>query len=136
MSVIINVSSVSSGGGGGGTGSAVVSSLELDNQTTSIAQASLLSGTTAGMYRVSIDLICTVAGAAGSVSAKVWWNNGTTAATLTTGSPLSLANIGELSAQSGNFYSAAGQAISYSTTVTGGAGAQYTLRIKLEFLGA
>lgn len=136
MSVIINVSSVGGGGGTGGTGSAVVSSLQLDNQTASIAQTVLLGGPTAGMYRVNIDIICTTAGAAGSVTAKIYWNNGTTTATLSTGTPLSLAAIGELSAQDGNFYVAAGQNISYSTTVTGGAGAQYSLRIKLEYLGA
>ncbi|GAC1632874.1 MAG: hypothetical protein NVS9B14_06740 [Candidatus Acidiferrum sp.] len=118
-------------------GAPVVATVALTAQTASIGTTTLYTVPTsgAGMYRVSVDIICTTSGAAGTVGQTTGWNNGTTAASLTTASPLSLAATGELPAISGNFYAAAGQLITYSTTVTGGAGAQYAIRIKLEYLG-
>ena len=84
---------------------------------------------------MSVDLICTTPGLGGSVSATIGWNNGTTAASLTTPA-LSPTVAGELSSQIGCFYVAASQNITYSTTVVGvSGGPQYALRIRLEALG-
>jgi hypothetical protein len=124
-------------GGGGGGGTDVVAAVNLTAQTASIA-TSLLYATSpfaAGIYRVSVDLICTTAGAAGGVSIAIGWNNGVTLAGLISGSPMSLSTPGESSSLSGTFYSAVSQNITYATTVTGGVGSAYALRIRLEYLG-
>lgn len=121
----------------GGGGSSVVATLDLTGQTATIPTSLLyIVGPFAnGMYRVSVDMICTTAGAAGGVSVAIGWNNGVTISGLVSGSPMTLSTPGESSSMSGTFYSAASQNITYSTTVTGGAGSAYAFRVRLEFLG-
>jgi hypothetical protein len=120
----------------GGGGTATVASISLPGQTGSISPTVLYNvSNTPGIYRVTIDMICTTTGLPGAVSCTVNWNNGTTLASLTTDNPLNLGLQGELAAQMGTFYSAATQNISFSTTQTGGAGSAYSIYLILEYLG-
>jgi len=100
-----------------------------------IVTTTLYTPATAGIYLVYIDTLVTQAGSPGVVTTTVGWNNGSTAASITT-TPFSLAVVGEQAAESGNFYCASGQAITYSTTVTGATGTPlYQLRLRLLALG-
>ena len=100
-----------------------------------ITQTTLYTPTVSGIYLVFIDTLVTQAGSAGQVSTTIGWNNGVTSASINT-TPFSLATTGEQAAESGNFYCLAGQAITYSTTVTGATGSPlYQLRLRLLALG-
>lgn len=89
----------------------------------------------AGFYRVSVDLITTTAGSAGTVSGSISWNNGSAGITTSVG-PLSLATLGNEQSASFTFFSAASQNITYSTTVTGATGSPvYTILVRVEYLG-
>ena len=119
-----------------GGGSELVAAVSLPSQSgTSTGTLYAVPAAKQGIYRVSMDLITTTAGATGSVLTIVSWNNGTTNASLQTGSLLNLASVGELSSQGGTFYSAANQDINYDAAVTGGAGSVYSLYLRLEYLG-
>ena len=115
----------------------IVSVLSLVGQTGNISGTLFaVPATGQGMYRVTVDLICTTAGFSGGISATIGWNNGTTSASATSYQPLSTAVQGELAGQSEEFYAAAGSNITYSTTVTGGAGSVYSINIRLEYIEA
>lgn len=121
----------------------IVATVTSTAQTASIGSTLLYAvpATGAGMYRVSFDLITTTAGAAGTVSGTLSWNNGSAAKTLITPTA-DLSSLGSenlTAAVGGNsfvFHSAASQNVNYITTVTSGAGSAYAVRIKIEFLGA
>ena len=119
------------------SGGGIVSVLSLTGQSGAISGTlfAVPSGG-AGMYRASVDMICTTPGFAGSAAAEVAWNNGTTTAFVTSYQPLNLAAIGELAGQSEAFYAASATNITYAVVVTGGAGSAYSLRIRLEYLEA
>ena len=88
-----------------------------------------------GMYAVYLDVICTLAGTGGTVSVSVSWNNGTTAAGLST-TAFSLTSPAEQTVLFDNFVSAPNQTITYSTTVSGATGnPQYSLGIRMQYLG-
>jgi hypothetical protein len=87
----------------------------------------------AGMYRVSIDMICTTPGTAGTATTTIGWSNGITFSSFTSGY-LDLSTVGEMGDNAGNFYAASPQNITLLTTVTGGVGAIYSLRVVLESL--
>jgi hypothetical protein len=116
------------------SGSAQVS---LTTQASSISSATLYTtpSTGAGVYLAFVDLICTTAGSAGSVTSVIGWNNGAAGTTAQTG-VMSLTTLGNEMTQSFVIFSAASQNITYSTTVTGAAGSpKYSIRIRLIYLG-
>ena len=117
-------------------GSSVVANVSTTGATSSIPTTTLfpVPAGQAGMYRVNVDLICTTTGAAGYVNCTIGWNNGTSSPAMVT-QDLDLTKQIETFAQVGNFMSAQSQNITYFTTVSGGAGAVYSLNIRLEFLG-
>ena len=90
----------------------------------------------AGMYVVFVDVICTQAGTAGSVTVGVTWTNSVNSSPELDSVAFSLTSVGEQSALLGNFMAAENSVISYYTTVTGASGApSYTLNLRLQFLG-
>jgi hypothetical protein len=88
----------------------------------------------AGMYRVTVDLITTTAGAAGTVVATIGWNNGSAAQTQNSAT-LVLTILGNEVTMSTDLYSAVSQNITYAWTVVGLVGADFSVRIRLEYLG-
>jgi hypothetical protein len=112
----------------------VGSAVNLTGKTASITATALASSVAAGIYRVTVDMVTTTAGSAGTVTATIASNNGTTAFNQTTNT-LSLSATGELSTTF-TLYSAANQNINYSTTVASATGSpQYAVRFRLEYLG-
>ena len=124
------------GAASSGSGSTLVALVDVVNQNLSMGSTVLYHVPTggSGMYRVSVDLLCTQAGSPGTVSASVQWNNGATTAFLNSYNPLSLSALGELPAMQGNFYAVEGTDIVFGTTVSGGSGALYAIRLRLEFI--
>lgn len=111
--------------------------VNLTAQTSSIATttAYAVPSGRAGLYLVSVDIICTTAGTGGTVSATLGWNNGSASATASTGAT-SLSTLGSETTQTFAVYSAAIQNITYATTVSGAAGSpQYAIRVRVLSLG-
>lgn len=116
----------------------VVADLTLTAQSASIGATNLYTTTSSsqiGLYRVTVDVVVTTLGAAGSVLATINSNNNIVLFSQSTAA----ANIAIVGSEASSTFSCyvgvVGVGISYATTVTGGAGNQYTLRIKVEFLG-
>jgi hypothetical protein len=106
-------------------------------QTASMPSATLYAvpSSGAGLYLVIVDIQCTTAGTAGTVSASLGWNNGSASASVSTGS-MSLTTLGNETTQMFAVNSAASQNITYSTTVSGATGSpQYSIRMRVVFLG-
>ena len=114
------------------------SALTLTGQTGSIAFAPFYLTPTsngAGLYRVSIDVIVTTAGSAGSVTASVVGSNGAGSYNTVATPALNMHVLGEVSA-TGVLYLTNDVYAEYSTTVSGASGGpQYALRVRLEYLG-
>lgn len=114
-------------------------SISLAPQSASIGSTLLFAVINSGIYRVTADLVTTTAGTAGTVTATIAWNNGSSGVSITTPSA-SLSVLGSENLSSGvggnsfTFYSAASQNINYTTTNSGSTG-QYQLRLRLEYLG-
>lgn len=110
--------------------------INLTGQTAAITTTTLYAvpGTGAGLYRATISLIVTTVGTAGTITASLTNNNGTTSQTQTT-STLSVTTTGELTTTI-ECYSATSQNIQYNTTFNSVTGTPaYSLRIRLEYLG-
>lgn len=106
-------------------------------QSTSLTSSTLYAvpASGAGLYVIIVDNVCSTAGTGGTVSTTIGWNNGAASANATTGG-MSLTTLGNEATQIFIVYSAASQNITYSTTVTGAAGApQYTVRLRVIYLG-
>ncbi len=88
----------------------------------------------AGMYRISIDLIITTAGSGGSIYGLVQGSNGVGPSLAVVTPTINLSSLGETSA-TGVIYLTNNVAAQYQTVMSTGSGAQYTLRIKCEYLG-
>lgn len=111
--------------------------VNLVNQTASILQATLYTvpSNAPGIYRLTLDLICTQAGTGGSVSPTITWNDGYVTQTFI-GSSLDLTGVGNERSASVIMNVAQMQAITYSTDVVGTVGAPaYAFDLRLEFLG-
>lgn len=133
LRAVVNGSTVSLGP----SGTSSIASVNLTGQTGSIGTTTLYAvpSNGAGMYVVYADVIVTTAGTGGTVAVNTGWNNGTTAAGLNS-TAFALTAQGEQGALIGNFYSAASQNITYSTSVIGATGnPQYSLKLRLVYLG-
>lgn len=123
---------------------AIIAQVNLTGQAAPIGATTLYSvpASGAGIYRASISLDTSVSGV-GTVQASILFNNGIFGGSATASTaPISLAALtGPLGNQATpnnviTFLSGASQLISYSTNAPGiGGGAQYALRIRLEYLG-
>lgn len=88
----------------------------------------------AGVYRVTADLITTTAGAAGTVLVTIGWSNGSATQT-NVSATLPLTGLGNEVSLITVLYSVASQNITYAWTVVGLVGADFSVRIRLEYLG-
>ena len=120
------------------TGGGGFSAVTLQNQTAAIPKTVLMNTRTIpgeGMYRVTVSLILTKPGSAGSISAAVGWSNGIRDQEAAT-APLS-ATAAAGTEIDGSFlvFAAANRPISYQTTFASVAGApEYTMRARLEYV--
>ena len=115
----------------------VLAPVSLTAQTATIGATTAFTTPTglAGLYRITVDLITTSAGSAGTATASIATNNGSGAKTQTTG-VLDLTTLGAEVATVFEATLGGGQTITYSTTVAAAVGApQYSLSIRCEFLG-
>ena len=113
----------------------VLPAVNLTAQTASISSTSAYSVPLSGTYRIIVDAVTTTAGTGGTVTVSVITNNGAGNVTQTTGTA-ALNTLGSEVSQTFTATVAAGQNINYSTTVTGASGSpQYSLRIRIEYLG-
>jgi hypothetical protein len=89
-----------------------------------------------GFYRATTSMILTKAGTTGVISTRLEWNNGVHTQSDTTAPLATTAPVGTEVDGSFLFYSAENSPITYQTTFASVAGSpQYTLRIRLEFVG-
>ncbi len=107
----------------------------LTGQTASIGTTTLYTVPTAGVYRVSVYHLCTTAGTAGTLTTTTGWNDGSASHTISPAANISLASVGNFAQGTAYLRVAAGQNITYSTTVSGvGGSPQYSLFIRVEAL--
>lgn len=117
------------------TMSAQVAKAEYTNQAADIASTTLYTPTTAWFFRVSVYMICTVAGSAGTLSCTIAWTDAVGAKTVKPASDLSLTTTTGGSTGT-SFIVSNASAITFSTTITGGAGSpEYNLYIIVEQIG-
>lgn len=113
----------------------IVASANLTGQTASIPNTTLFTAVSAGIYRFTTNTEITTLGAVGSVVTNFTWNNGSQSFNL----QVTSANTGNAATSEAAFqfplYSAAGQNIGYTVTFNPGAGAVFSQRLRLEFLG-
>lgn len=115
----------------------VLASTNLVAQTASIAAATLYAvpATAPGLYRVTVDLVATTAGSAGTVLTTIAGNNGSAGTSQST-SAMSLTTLGTESSATFLVNSAGGQNITYATTVASATGSpQYAASYRVEYLG-
>lgn len=116
---------------------AIYEAVNLSAQTATIGATQLYAvpASGAGQYRVSVSLICSTAGTAGTVTAGIVNSNGSGAQTQTTSS-LSLTGLGNEVSTQFTLYSTSSTNIDYQTTVAGATGSpKYNLNVRLEYLG-
>lgn len=103
-------------------------------QTASIGSTTLFTASATGLYQLSYYLVTTTAGSAGTVLATFGWNDGAAGRTLVTTTIVLSALTGFLGGVA-TIYLAAGQVVTYATTVAAAVGSpQYTIAIALRKL--
>lgn len=108
---------------------------DLTGQTASIGTTTLFTAPSAGPFRVSVYHLCTTAGTAGTLATTIGWNDGSVAHTIAPAANVALTAVGNFAQGTAYLRVAAGQAITYSTTLTGVSGTpQYSLFIRVEAL--
>jgi hypothetical protein len=114
------------------SGVAIVASVDLVAQAAAIPTTTLFTPSVTGFYLVSTDMITTVAGAGGSTSQTIGWNNGIAARTqLINGS--AVVGLGNEQTGAQMVYVASGQNITYAVGFTGVSGPfQYELRLRVQ----
>lgn len=113
----------------------VVPAVSLTAQAAAITATPVLSTAIAGMYRVTVDLIVTAVGTAGTAAVTIASNNGVAALSQTTGTA-SLTALGAEVSTEFSMYVGAGTSVTYATTLAGATGTPaYALRIRTSFLG-
>lgn len=107
----------------------------LTGQTAGIGSTTLFTAPSAGVFRVSVYHLCTTAGTSGTLATTIGWNDGSAAHTISPAANVALAAVGNFAQGTAYLRVAAGQAITYSTTLTGVGGTpQYSLFIRVEAL--
>lgn len=112
-----------------------LASADRTGETGSIGPIVLKNTSHANLYRLSIYLVISAAGTAGTVSVTVAWNDGVQGQSTTVISLFPLTVLGDHSSTTKVLYSPANQDISYSTVVAGIVGnPTYDVRLRLESL--
>jgi Head domain of trimeric autotransporter adhesin len=115
--------------------SSIVANVSLTGQTSSISAAHLYEPYVNGTFRVSIYILTTTAGTAGSASVTIGWSDDKQAQTLTPISGQNLTTAGSFMQAMVYIRAAASVWITYSATLTGAAGGpQYSLFVNVERL--
>ena len=118
-----------------GLGQATIAAIvSLTGQTGNIATTTIYTPPAAGLYRVSVYALCSKAGTGGTLAVTIGWSDEVGAKTLKPASDVDLTSTANGSTGAA-FIRATAVAITYTTTITGGAGApEYNLHIALEKL--
>lgn len=112
----------------------IITPIQLTGQTGNIATTTIYTPAAAGLYRVGVYHICTTAGTAGTLATTIGWTDNVGAKTLKPAGDIVLDSTAN-GATGTAFIRATAAAITYATTITGGAGnPQYALYILLERL--
>ena len=114
---------------------AQVAKAEYTGQTGDISTTTIYTPLTKWFFRVSVYMICTTAGSAGTLACTIGWTDESGAKTLKVSADIVLDNIANGS--TGNeFIVANASAITFTTTITGGAdNPVYALYIIIEQMG-
>lgn len=112
----------------------IAATVSLTGQTGNIGTTTIYTPPAAGLYRVSVYQICTTAGSAGILNSVIGWTDNVGAKTLSPAADVTLTSTANGATGTG-FIRATAAAITYATTITGGAGSpQYALYICVEKL--
>lgn len=105
--------------------------VSLTGQTNDISTATIYTPASAGLFRVSVYLLCTTAGG-GTLSCIIGWNDGQQAQTSSPATGIDLAGAGN--ASSGTLFVRSGAtAITYATAIAAKTGSpQYSIFITIE----
>jgi len=111
-----------------------VSNVALTAQPSAIATTTLFTPTTTGTYRVSVYIVDTAAGSAGTVAATIGWTDDEQAQTIST-STVPLATLGAFTNSTFFIEATSGNNVTYATTFVGALGSpQYSLYVTAERL--
>ncbi len=109
-------------------------SVSLTGQTAAIGATTIYTPAAAGTFRVNVYHICKVAGTAGTLATVIGWSDVIGAKTISPAADIILDSTAN-GATGMSFLVTTASAITYSTTLTGGAGnPQYDLHIVVEAL--
>ncbi|KKL83635.1 hypothetical protein LCGC14_1972760 [marine sediment metagenome] len=110
----------------------IVKTISLTGQLASIGATTLYTPAAAGLYRVSVYMVCSSAGSGGTLDATIGWTDAVQAQSSSPASQVDLTGEGNAS-QGTVFISSTAAAITYATTVAGEGGApEYDLHITVE----
>lgn len=112
----------------------IVGTVQLTGQTGDIATTTIITPAAAGLYRISVYMICTTAGT-GTLSCTVDWSDSVGAKTLKPTADVDLASTANGATGNAFISSVTSVAITYATAIAGKAGSpQYSLFIVVERL--
>ena len=112
----------------------LVKTVSLTGQTASIGATTLYTPAAAGLYRVSVYMVCSKAGSGGTLDCTIGFTDVTQAQSVSPASQVDLTGKGNAS-QGDSFISSTAVAITYATTVAGEGGApEYDIHFTLERL--
>ncbi len=112
----------------------IVATVSLTAQTGNIGSTNIYVPSASGTFRVNVYQICSKAGSAGSLDSVIGWTDVVGAKTISPAGAVDLTSIANGSTGM-SFIVTTAAAITYTTTITGGAGApEYNLYIVLEAL--
>jgi len=114
----------------------IVAAINLVAQSASIAATPLYNvpSGSPGLYRLIANLVCTTAGT-GNVFPTFFWNNGAAAQSQQVGGIAFGLGAENPNLSTLVIRSAGAQAINYSVTSSAGGGAQFSLSLRVEYLG-
>lgn len=114
--------------------STVVATVQLTAQAASIGTTTIYTPSVAGLFRVNVYHICSTAGGAGTLDTIISWNDGVSGKSYAPANTVTLTstNNGDTGM---SFISSGASAITYASTITGGAGSpKFDLYIVVEKL--
>ena len=113
----------------------MVATASLTGQTGDISATTLFTPSAIGTYRVSVYMVCTTAGDAGTLSCTIGWDDDAQSQTVKPATDIDLSGLGNASSGVTFIQSAASVAITYTVAIAGKVGSPaYSLYITLEQL--
>jgi len=114
--------------------STIVATAQLTAQAGDILATTLYTPAAAGLFKINVYHICHTAGAAGTLNTLISWTDAVSAKTLSPASDITLTSTNN-GATGNAFFNSAAAGITYTATITGGAGSpKYNLYLTLEQL--